>query len=181
MKKKNLSGPVGVFFSGLPAPVWPTNNVVPTIEHWPGFGMSGHNGRKKGAGIRADGLDGLLRLFVVFFHLTLTSKGLLQRPTHESVIPTKVNTTKQISFPYIPPRSWKLALYAHLICMNLVPLFLCQIDHSTRALAFLHLVWWFSRGYLPGDLGEAPIDGTRVALGMGGVNLHSLKNYPQVT
>ena len=108
---KNLSCPVGVFLRIARVSVTkPTNNVVPTMEHWPGFGMSGHRGWKKGAGIRADGLDGLL-LVCCFFHLTLTSKGLIQRPTHESVIPTKINTKNQNSFPYIPPSSWKLAKY----------------------------------------------------------------------
>ena len=60
-------------------------------------------GKKEPASV----LTGLMAccLFVVFFHLTLTSKGLIQRPTHESVIPTKINTKNQNSFPYIPPSS----------------------------------------------------------------------------
>ena len=51
----------------------------------------------------------LVACLLFFFHLTLTSKGLIQRLTHESVIPTKINTKNQNSFPYIPPSSWKLA------------------------------------------------------------------------
>ena len=40
----------------------------------PGFGMSGHSGWKKGAGIRADGLDGLL-LVCCFFSLDINIQG----------------------------------------------------------------------------------------------------------